>query len=307
LPAATVTASLVLARGYHLGVAATAAAILGGIPGLYLTWAAYRDDRVEAGGENRGLAAVVDELAEVMRAQWEAEAAIWHLNDPLLPVRWGLADQRLSDDWDSLVALASTGAGWPAPPSPCAWADGVAQLAGEGSDIASVFERIPTHQLVVLGEPGAGKTMLLVRLVLDLLARRLPGEPVPVLVSVASWDPGRQDLHEWLAGQMTVDHPGLRAPATEGSVSASRAWMLLAQRRILPVLDGLDELPEAFAVACRIRVVIVGVVVASASRGSRQGRDETTRLVGQFDSLFSCRYPPRIPWCFVLSAGSSVG
>jgi GTPase SAR1 family protein len=38
---------------------------------------------------------------------------------------------------------------------------------------------VPTGRLVVLGEPGAGKTILMGRLVLDLLARRADGGPVP--------------------------------------------------------------------------------------------------------------------------------
>jgi len=37
-----------------------------------------------------------------------------------------------------------------------------------------VLARVPTRRLVVLGEWGTGKTMLMVRLVLDLLARREP-------------------------------------------------------------------------------------------------------------------------------------
>ena len=41
----------------------------------------------------------------------------------------------------------------------------------------------------MLGEPGSGKTMLMVRLVLDLLAAREAGSPVPVLTPVASWIP----------------------------------------------------------------------------------------------------------------------
>jgi uncharacterized YccA/Bax inhibitor family protein len=45
LLAITVTATVVLARGYHLSVAATLVGLVGGIPGLYLMWAAYRDDR----------------------------------------------------------------------------------------------------------------------------------------------------------------------------------------------------------------------------------------------------------------------
>jgi hypothetical protein len=43
--------------------------------------------------------------------------------------------------------------------------------------LADVLERVPTGRLVVLGEPGAGKTILMVRLVLDLLARRAGDGP----------------------------------------------------------------------------------------------------------------------------------
>ena len=59
------------------------------------------------------------------------------------------------------------------------WAAGPDDLAGEGGELADVLARVPTGRLVVLGEPGAGKTMLMVRLVLDLLARRAEWRPRP--------------------------------------------------------------------------------------------------------------------------------
>ena len=67
------------------------------------------------------------------------------------------------------------------------WASGPGGLAGSDSDLADVIARVPTGRLVVLGEPGSGKTMLMVRLVLDLLTRRSSGGPVAVLASLASW------------------------------------------------------------------------------------------------------------------------
>ena len=87
--------------------------------------------------------------------------------------------------------------------------------------------------------------MLMVRLVLDMLARRTSGGPVPVLASLASWNPADQDLHGWLAAQLTTDHPGLAVPAPPGVGTATRVQALLAAGLILPVLDGLDEIPEA--------------------------------------------------------------
>jgi predicted NACHT family NTPase len=103
---------------------------------------------------------------------------------------------------------------------------------------------VPTGRLVVLGEPGSGKTMLMVRLVLDLLARRARGGPVPVLASVASWNPSDEDLRGWLAAQLVTDHPALADPPPAGREEPTLAAALLASGLILPILDGLDEIPD---------------------------------------------------------------
>ncbi|MFE5952569.1 NACHT domain-containing protein, partial [Streptomyces massasporeus] len=129
-----------------------------------------------------------------------------------------------------------------------AWAVSPRGLAGSGGDIAQAFERVPTHRLVILGEPGAGKTVLLIRLLLALLQRRPPGDPVPVLFPLASWDPGRQDLNAWMADQLAQDHPALRTLVASTSPrrgNDSQARALINSRLILPILDGLDELPQA--------------------------------------------------------------
>src|SRR5262249_32250311 len=60
---------------------------------------------------------VADRLAVAVGRQWHAEAAIRRLNDPYpLPVRWVAADPALVDDWQTLVTLAASGAGWPQRP-----------------------------------------------------------------------------------------------------------------------------------------------------------------------------------------------
>lgn len=241
----TAGASLALTSFYHLGVAVTAAtlvAVLGGLPGLYLTWALYRDDRLDAAGrEGLSLAEIADELAQAIGSQWASEAAARGLNDPYpLPVSWDAADASLGDPWHVLETLASSGAGWP-PPVPGTWATSADALAGSGGNLADVLARVPTRRLVVLGEAGAGKTMLMIRLVLDLLARRSSGGPVPVLVSLASWDPSAQDLRVWAAGRLMADHPALAA-AAPGDGRGTRVEALMARGLIVLVLDGLDEI-----------------------------------------------------------------
>ena len=191
------------------------------------------------------LSQVADQLAIAVGAQWEAEAAIRRLNDPYpLPISWAGAPPSLSDGWESLVKLAASGAGWPEPPPANRWTAGQDDLAGTGGELAEVLSRVPTGRLVVLGEPGTGKTMLMVRLVLDLLACRPTGGPVPILADVASWNPAAQDLRSWLSNQLVIDHPALAAAPSVDRVEPTRAAALFTAGLILPILDGLDQIPQ---------------------------------------------------------------
>jgi hypothetical protein len=93
---------------------------------------------------------------------------------------------------------------------------------------------------MIIGAP-AGKTSLAVLLVCGLLGEGIDREPVPVLLNVASWDPIQRKLQDWMAERIT----GLyRVLADEARFGPSVAAALLLHGRIVPVLDGLDELPE---------------------------------------------------------------
>ncbi|TXC95232.1 NACHT domain-containing protein [Streptomyces sp. ISID311] len=194
-----------------------------GLASLAVSWLGYRAGRRQH-ASGLPLNGIVDELALAVRAQWEAEARTRRLNDPYpLPVSWAPAEPAYRPDADA------------------------AALSGTGADITDVFDRVPGGRLLVLGEPGAGKTMLLVRLLLGLIERRAPGLPVPVIFPLASWDPSHQDLADWLADRLTTDHPALALPAPgqdQGAPRVSRARALLDRRLVLPLLDGFDELPR---------------------------------------------------------------
>ena len=220
-----VVALVLVRRHHHLDVGGWTLVLTAsvGLPTLWVTWAAFRDSRRSAAaGGGPGMAQVADELAAAVGKQWDQEAAVRRLNDPYpLPVSWAAADDDMTDAWDLLVQLADSGAGWPSPSPGQVWAAGPDCLAGAGDELAEVLERVPTGRLVVLGEPGAGKTMLMVRLVLDLLARRAAGGPVPVLAPVASWDPSGQDLRDWLSVRLMTDYPALAGPPPPGAAEST--------------------------------------------------------------------------------------
>jgi len=95
-------------------------------------------------------------------------------------------------------------------------------LSGTLEAVTAVYDKVPSRRLVVLGRAGSGKTILALRLALDLLdpSRRRSGDPVPVVFSLGSWDPTATTLTEWLTDRLIRDHPGLGRVDAEGVTSA---------------------------------------------------------------------------------------
>lgn len=185
--------ALIRVRLHHLDTGTLIAVVFGlaavsiGLSTLWLTWAALRVAQGDPGrAAGLSLTEIADGLASRLRSQWEREAEARGLNDPYpLPVSWNAAEAPLAGDLETLKTLAASGAGWSVPVEQ-PWAKGPEDLSGGGTRrLADVLATVPAGRLVVLGEPGAGKTMLMVGLVLDLLARRAPGGPVPVMASLA--------------------------------------------------------------------------------------------------------------------------
>ncbi|WP_261557312.1 NACHT domain-containing protein [Frankia tisae] len=205
--------------------------------GVLLPVAGYLADRIDATRGDLDLEKVADRLALEVRKFWADEAKRREITSPPLAVSWRPASPSLVQPWAYLQQLAGDGAGWP---TPAATAAGPQDLAGGGPQILTTYDRTPCGRLVVLGEPGAGKTVLLIRLVLDLLARRQPGEPVPLLVPLASWNPDGPSLTDWLESQILRAYPHLTGVISAGGKSRARA--LVDDGLILPVLDGLDEI-----------------------------------------------------------------
>jgi hypothetical protein len=79
---------------------------------------------------------------------------------------------------------------------------------------------------------------LAVQLLLELLAHPQPDEPVPVFFSLVGWSPQEQPrLQDWLMSRLERDYPALRG------FGGDTARALVERGKILPILDGLDEVP----------------------------------------------------------------
>ncbi|WP_328665198.1 NACHT domain-containing protein [Streptomyces sp. NBC_00328] len=229
-----------------------------GIASLAVAWEAYKADRRDA-ADSVQLAGIANDLARKVSQGWEAEAKVRGLDeDGSLTVSWQQAPAGLTEPWASICAAAEN---WPTggAPNRDEWAADSAGLGGAGAErITEVFSKqVPTHRLVVLGREGAGKSVLLVQLLRKLLALRGQNseQPVPVLLSLASWNPVEEgDLFAWMDRRLSIDYEllGLAAPAPDGSISRARA--LLNDRRILPLLDGFDEIKQGFRMEALRRI-----------------------------------------------------
>ncbi|MGW1891945.1 NACHT domain-containing protein [Streptomyces sp. NPDC002004] len=182
----------------------------------------------------------VEELARVLRAQYERDERLSRIHDPSpIPVRWTAADPLLTDHWRNIRRAAR------GPEDDASAADRPVDVTGAFDEIAGFFTSLPAQRLVVLGGPGAGKSVLALHLAHDLVAARGPASaaPVPVVFPLASWDPKRRGLWNWAAARLTADHPTVLA--APGDATHALALELIVSGRVLPVLDGFDELPPA--------------------------------------------------------------
>ncbi len=89
------------------------------------------------------------------------------------------------------------------------------------------------RSLLILGEPGSGKTTILLKLLAKLINNfgRDYSKPVPVYFNLSSWTAGQENFADWLAKELKERyHIGSRQIVNQ-----------LIERQLLLLLDGLDE------------------------------------------------------------------
>jgi hypothetical protein len=134
--------------------------------------------------------------------------------------------------------------------------DGCGSLA----TIASYYHGLRRGRLVILGEAGAGKTVLAIKLLIDLAREcRSAAEPtgrirIPVRLSLPAFlsgsatsvTVGRDQLDAWIAGHVATVH-GLNRVTAEALVK--EGW-------VIPILDGLDEMDPEGTEPIRAQAII---------------------------------------------------
>ncbi|MFK7905966.1 MAG: NACHT domain-containing NTPase [Chitinophagales bacterium] len=86
------------------------------------------------------------------------------------------------------------------------------------------------RHLLIIGNPGAGKTTQILELAKEWLTKKVD-EKLPIVFNLASWKPSDDRFHEWLE-QALVSGYGF---------SKKLAQEAILTNQILPLLDGLDE------------------------------------------------------------------
>lgn len=123
-----------------------------------------------------------------------------------------------------------------------------APVALDPSDrMMDVFNRADVAgRLLILGEPGAGKTTTLLELARELIANAEANDkaPVPIIFELSNWTNDQQPIEQWLVAQLKEEY---NIPLKVG-----QHWITTHQ--ILPLLDGLDELALVWQQKCAVTI-----------------------------------------------------
>ena len=106
------------------------------------------------------------------------------------------------------------------------------RLLPQDKKLVEVFDETG-RALLILGEPGSGKTFSMLELGRELIARAEndPMQPIPVVFNLSTWAIQNHSIFDWLVNELKTKYGFPKR--------FSGPW--LEKRRLLLLLDGLDE------------------------------------------------------------------
>ena len=206
--------------------------------------------------QQRALDRVADLLSHAVKDQWTRAALDRRLQPEPITVRWA----RPSQPFTGPVSAAANSRQFP--PLPGLTAARQRDLhTGQLWDLHAVYGGLGSGRMMIVGNPGSGKSGAAVLLVLAALKHReqvpqkdQPLVPVPVMFTLHGWDPNTQRIEDWLASRLRQTYPlfGGKGGAAEGT-------QLVRAGRVAVILDGLDE------IAAELRPVVLQALSQQAA------------------------------------------
>jgi Cdc6-like AAA superfamily ATPase len=118
-----------------------------------------------------------------------------------------------------------------------------ATVLPEGSNATMVFNQMETGRtMLILGEPGSGKTITLLKLAQDLIVRSEEdlGQPIPVVFNLSSWAKKKSSIAAWVIQEIVEKY--------QVSKALGKTWV--EEQQLILLLDGLDEVQAESRDAC---------------------------------------------------------
>ena len=112
-----------------------------------------------------------------------------------------------------------------------------------GTQATDIFENLGAGRtLLILGEPGAGKTTVLLKLAQSLIdnVKNDLSQPIPVILNLSSWARKRLSIEKWLVKELN--------DVFQISKSLGQTW--ISEEQLILCLDGLDEVATKHVNAC---------------------------------------------------------
>ena len=117
------------------------------------------------------------------------------------------------------------------------------QELSQDSKVIDLFLQMGAgRSLLILGEPGSGKTTTLLETTRDLIriAEQNVNQPIPVVLNLSAWSDPKKSIAQWLIQELNTNY--------QVSKEIAKNWV--ENQQLLLLLDGLDEVGRERRNAC---------------------------------------------------------